>query len=396
MPIVFLPELPQDTWSLTEWLEKVAGEKPGGDGTHSLQSSDETIVITIPMNKVRSAIQQILGWAWADDAAPYLLHREAVAIQHPVCPWLWADAVTVTPHNPLAVMQPSGLVQAKTEGVGYAGYAPADTTRYTLADLTVRFRNIWWQQWPDWSPTWQAMYVGKEWIRSFGNVSKSTQLDLITAEGAGDDASMFFADGNTSQGVVSGLNGTKFQGTQFVRSQKTIFKLVWKNVPINYTCGEVQFSENEIQSFLMPYPKRLIAALGRVNSTPFPGTNSAYVAGTLLLTGIEEQMYQQPVRTDSDFGLLAADYTFTFEQFDPERDPDAVPDPGPPGTGSVEPERGHNLVPNRNTRKWYLVTSGTSGIVSGTRGSYQGNRLIPSCDFHHMFRHVDNGAYSIP
>lgn len=392
MAVTWLPELPADVWSLSDWLEKIALEKPGGSGAHSLQSSDENIVTQIYANKVRSALAGLLGWAWADDGPPYLLHRENVAVQHPTMPWLWVDGVAVTPHIPLGQTQPTGPVRPKTPGVGYTGYAPTDTTRYTLCDLHVRFRGVQWRMWPDWDPIWQLRYVGKEWMRSFGNTTKSTALDLLSAEGAGDDASLYFADDSSAYGINSGPNGTAFNGTQYVRQQKTTFKMVWKNVPLNYTCGEIKFNEDDISSFLMPYPERLIQAIGYVNSVPFPGINSPYVGGTLLLTQVEEIPYQQPVRTDSEFGLMAADYVLTFEHFDPPRDPNAVPNYGTLGSSSRVVARGHNLVASRTSRYWYLVTAGTTT----TRGTYDGRRLLPSYDFHSLFRHRSNTDYPMP
>ncbi len=391
MAITFLPELPEDTWDLSEWLELVAREQPGGGGAHSHQSYEETLAIQIRATKARSALQQLLGWAWADDGPPYRLHREAVPVQHPTTPWLWVDGVAVTPHNPLGTLQTDLSIKAKRDAIGFKGYAPAKTTNYSLCNLHVRFRNVWWRLWPDWDPAWQNLYAGKEWIRSFGNTSKTTQLDLLSAEGAGDSASLYFADGNPAFGITAGVDGTAFNGTQYVRQQKTTFRLVWKNVPLNYTCGEIDFTEANISSFLLPYPERLIAAMGHVNDTPFPGANSPYARGTLLLAGIEETLYQQPVATDSEFGLLAADYVFTFEHSDPPRDPDAVPNP--PSTSTVA--RGHNLVASRVTRYWYLVTSGTDG-AGGTRGTYSGQTVLPYADFHNMFYHRDDPDHPIP
>jgi hypothetical protein len=387
MPIIILPEAPADVWDLDDWREKVARENPGGAGAHSLQTSEEAIVIQLESNKVRSCLQQVLGWSWADNAAPWRLHREAVPVQHPRFPWLWADSVAPLNWNPLAQLQTDGSRKAKEEGVGFEGYAPPHTTRYTHTDILVRFRNIWGRQWPDTDPTWQDNYLGKEWLRSFGHVSKQAQLDLITAEGANDESSLFWAEGGGDGPTAGPSAGSAFNGTQYVRRQTTQFKLVWRNVQTEYTCGQMDFTEAEYDTFLMPLPRRLVRALGTVNDAPFPGSASRYKAGTLLFSALEENTYQQPVRTDSEFGLWASDYTFTFDYFDPPRDPAAYTNPG-----GASVKYGHHLFPWRRTRYWYLATSGSSS----TRGTYNGKTALESTTFTDMFRHVDDPAYTIP
>jgi hypothetical protein len=381
MSIVVLPEKPEDVWDLDEWKEKVAKENPGGSGAHALQTSEESLVITLEANKIRSCLQQVLGWSWSDTAAPWRMHREAVPTQHPRFPWLWADSVAPLLFNPLAQRQTSGLNQAKEEGVGWTDYAPQFTTRYTYVDLLVRFKNIWGRQWPDSDPFWQDNYLGKEWLRSVGNVGKNVQLDLITAEGAGDAAALFWAEGG-GDGPVAGSSPTSaFNGTQYVRRQSTQFKIQWKCVPIEYTCGEMIFTEDDYDTFLLPLPRRLVRQLGTVNDAPFPGTNSKYKAGTLLFSALEEVSYQLPVRTDQEFGMWAADYTFTFDYFDPPRDPAAVTNP----SGRTV-KYGHHLFPWRKTRYWYLATAGSAS----DRGTYDGVTALEATAFTDMFRHADD------
>lgn len=382
MSIVVIPESPADEWDYTEWRERMAAQKPGGPGVYSLQTSEETLSVDIPDHQRRSALRQILGWAWADDAAPWRLHRPSVGLQHPVIPWLWADSVSWQPYNPLAKLQPDLTARAKVESVGLPDYSPAYAGRYSRAEATVRFKPIFWRQYRDDDLSWSEGYVDREWMRSFGVVNKAHQLDLISAEGANDESQLYWAEGGPS-----GPGQVVFGGTQFVRVSKTVFKMVWKNVPINYTCGEMDFTTNTIASFLMPLPRRLVRALGTVNSVPFPGDLSPFKAGTLLLTGVEETPYQQPVRTDSEFGLWAADYVLTWEYFNPPRDPASVTRPA-----GRSVKYGHHLFPYRQTRYWYLATAGTAG----TRGTYDGKTVLEEIDHHDLFRHVNDPAYPIP
>lgn len=395
--VVILPEDPADEWNLSEWLELAGNQKPGGPGAYSLQTSEDTLTIEIQDNQRRSAIQQILGYAYADDAAPYRLNRPAVAIQHPYLPWLWADSVSVQPIAPMGVLQDDLTRKAKTPGVGVPTYSPAYTTRYSRSELLVRFKPIYWRPFREDDPSWDGVYTeagksSKEWMRYFGVVNKSVELDLITAEGANDDAQLYWAEGvvgGTGSGPTS--PGTPFNGTQYIRVNRTTFKMVWKNVPLNYTCGEIDFNADDIASFLMPRPTRLTRALGTVNKTAFPGANSPYKAGTLLLKAIEETPYQQPVRTDSEFGYFAADYSLTFEYMDPPRDPSSVQNLG--GGGATAVKYGHHLYPYRPTRYWYLATAGTSS----TRGTYTGKTQLEETEFHDLFRSAsDTTNFPLP
>lgn len=393
MGVVVLPEDPADEWDLEAWREVMSNQRPGGVAAFSLAMSENVYVIQVEPNKVRSCVRQLLGWAWADAVAPYQLHREAVPAQDPQFPWLYADSVAVNFKFPLGTDEADGLDgKAKVSGVGVPSrlYSPEHYGRYGDAEVTVRFRPVNYRLFHDQDLTWSEVYAGKEWMRNFGPVGKSFGVDLITAEGGSDDAALYFAEGDAGDGPTSGPSGTPFGGTQFVRVNKTSFKMIWRNVPVAYTSGEFGFTEADIGSFLMPLPERLTVGLGRVNSTPFPGVNSRNKAGTLLLSGLEEVVYQQPVRTDSDFGLWAADYALTFDHFDPKRDVSAVQNLG--GGGAVDVKYGHHLYPFRRTMKWYYASSGSST----TRGTYAGNSQLREQDFHDLFRHVNDSTYLLP
>ncbi len=398
VPITILPERPEDEWYLSQWRELIAGEKPGGADAFSLQSSEATITIWMYGNQVRSALRQILGWAWADSKAPYQLHRESIALQHPRYTTLWANACSVSDRHPLAALQSDATLKAKVAGAAWSGYGPAYYAQYGLAEVTVRFHPVWWRQYPDSDPTWQNLYLGKEWLRNFGPVGKQLTLDVISAEGANDQSSLYFAEGNPDGGPTHGVGpglGVPFGGTQYVRVPRTTFRLQWRTVPIAYTCGPVSLAQADIASYLLPYPERLVRALGTVNQTNFPGSNSPHAPGTLMLVGVEEVPFQLPVRTDSEFGLLAADYTLIFEQFDPPRDPDCLQyKTGGVVTGVLPHKRGHLLFPYRPAgRYWYYASSGGEG----TRGTVDGgNPAIESTEFHDIFRHRNDPDYPIP
>lgn len=401
MAIVILPELPANQWNLTAWLEKMASADPGGASSFTTQDSEAVMVIRVLAEQVRSCIVQILGYAWADDATPWRLHRDATPIQHPFYSFLWADSVTVQKVGPEGIQNIDGggniVLQAKLPTDNNRVYSPANYGRYGFADVTVRFKPLKTMIYAsDFDSAW-APFLGQEQLRYFGRLGTDVGLDLLTVEGAVDDSGIAFAEGAYSggtgppTGMNSATNLSGFGGAVFTRREKTTFHCIWKQVPINYTCGEIKFTAADIASFVMPAPLRFVKALGTINKTNFPGANSPYKPGTLMLTAVKETVYQQPVRTNSPYGYPAADYEMTFEYFDPTRDCTAVVNPG---TAPIDTAvaYGFDLFPYRPTRKWYLATTGDATV----RGTQSGLRFYPKTEFGDIFQHISNTTYPLP
>lgn len=383
MGVVILPEDPADEWDLSAWMELMGNTRPGGSGAFSPQMSEDVLAITVPFNQVRSCIRQLLGYAWADDASPWQLHREAVPVQHPQLPWLWADSVAVTPKNPLpAEATNADKTHVKVDAVNFATYGPDYFGRYSYAEVAVRFRPVYYRVWRDSDPIWQDTYAGKEYMRNFGCVGKQMGLDLIVADGGTDSGSLVFAEGKTGgvgTGPATGPGGRAIPGAVYFRQNRNKFKMIWKQVPVNFVCGEMLFDTAHVSTFLMPLAPKFAAAIGKVNSLPFPGSSSPHLAGTLLLTEVEEIPYQQPVRTDSEFGLWACDVVFTMEHYNPDRDSGAHTNPDP-----ITPVKyGHHLQPYRPTGYSYYATYGDGT----TRGTYNGKSPLGEYDFHSLFTH---------
>jgi len=81
-PAIYLED-PADVFDYaTDAKEAIDNTQPGGGGHSSRGSQEETLVYFIPFNKVASAKKYFLGFSYADDGAPYALHR-ALPARHP-------------------------------------------------------------------------------------------------------------------------------------------------------------------------------------------------------------------------------------------------------------------------------------------------------------------------
>lgn len=391
-----------DEFDYDDWAEVLAAGKPGGDAGFALEASQDSIVITLPANKVRAAIPHILGYSVADTAAPWLLRRPAVPAAHPRFPHLWADGVSVRLTNPVSnksvaydlterypgTTRTDALYKAKEDAVVTGtGYGPDYRARYARAELTVRFSEVSYPILRNGDQSWDEGYgPDSEWKRFFGFHEFDPTLDLITAEGGTDEASFYFAetDDPAADGPTAGSAGSAFNGSVYVRKQQSNFTFLWKNVAEDYT---------SVGGPLCPQPKRLLAALGCVNDDWFPQAEAdgGFAPGTLLFAGVKGKRYQQYLNTNEDFGIWAWDWYLTFAHFDPER-PTAVKDSAGAAIAEATRKRGHLLFPWRQSRKWYYASAGTNV----TRGTYSGRPALREVDFFNLFRHVKNTTYTTP
>lgn len=415
MPGNIVPELPEDTFRMyaegdepSDWVEVLATAKPGGAGGFSLESSQDSLVITIPANKVRSALLNILGYSYSDDVA-YELVRPAVPVQHPRYPWLFADGVSVQLQNPLgntaftydsrrderytgSAARTQAYLQAKEDSQfgDNSGYMPAYMGRYGRAELTIRFSQVDWPIFRDGDEVWDSNYGPEfEYKRFFGMADFDPKLDLITAEGGTDASSFYFAetdDPAVDEGPDAGPSGSAFNGSVHVRKCQSDITMIWKTVAEDYTC---------LGGPTMPQPARLLAHLGTTNTDWFPGTEAegGFPPHTLLFAGLKGKRYQLPASVDdaTAVGAYCWDWYMTFTHFDPKR-PDAVMDYGNVSIPDATRARGWRLLPWRNSRRWYAATAG-DGV---TRGTYSGNFPLPASTFANMFRHVSDGSVDYP
>lgn len=417
MPVI-IPEAPEDTFGPDDWVEVLASAKPGGAAGFSLQSSQDSLVLTVPGNKVRSAILEILGYSEADVAAPWRLRRPAVPMQHPRFPWLFADGISVQFTGPLGnttfpydtrrderytggAARTQSYFQAKEDSVnmGIDGYSPTYMGRYARAEITVRFGQVDWLMLKDGDPIWENPANGYgpdiEYNRFFGLSSFDPKLDLITAEGGTDASSFYFSetDDPTASDSPNLTTGPAFNGSVHVRRAQSDIEMCWHSVAEDYTC---------VGGPIMPQPKRLLAHLGTTNDDWFPYSETsaltpeeqgAYPPHTLLFNGLKGRRYQLPARTESIFNLGAYnwDWYLQFVHFDPNR-PTAVKNKDGVPIAEESRARGWRLQPHRHSRRWFGATAGDAT----TRGTPAGNYPLMSTSFQDMFKHVSDTGVPYP
>ena len=380
---MIIPELPENELIFdNDWLELVDLTKPGGSTILSHDKSEDTIEVLISANKVRSLNRQVLGYATADTGSPYRLRRPETPICHPTLPWLWANAFAYELVQPKAnTLKPHpdfpGFFVPQDDAIQYVGYGPRTTAKYRYAKCTIRYGEVDYPIYPETDLNWNnpAQYPAgqPEYMRFLGlsgDNALTPKAEIVSAEGAADSQN-YFAETDNPPGLGPNLSSAaaQFKGSVYVYKTTCAFTLVWKCVPESYCCvGPSQ----------MPYPRRLLNGLGKVNNSAMFGSTE-YPRDTLLFEGLRGKRYQLPVRTDTTTGLHAWDWYLTWNHFRPER-PTTVVDKA----GAVVTDRadGHQLRPWLLSRFWYYATRGSTS----TRGTYAGQAAVTRIEFADLFK----------
>jgi hypothetical protein len=373
VPVQIIPEDPADEFDPDEWHEafEAGGQKAGGAAVMSHARQENGYQILVPANKVRAATRRLLGYSVADTAAPYRLSRPETPFADPVFPWLWADGVTWAFLGPKGdplrehPEYPSGTAYLPQQDRKNTGF-PEATTRYQWAVGTVRFAQVGGSlgDGDDANDPEERRYL---WL---DKLQPSNQI--VVAEGAGTDQFRWAegpGDGLARPVPGSGAGADPALTSAATYTYKTTcgYTVVWKCVEQTYCC---------VGPDAMPFPRRLLAGLGKVNETPFLTDGTAdgdkwHPSGTLLLDAIEGYRYQLPLNTTGATGLWAWDWRLTITWFDPTR-------------GKTDPagKRGHFLLPFRFDGRWYLATRGPAA------GSPAGIKTVEEFDFAELFKHV--------
>lgn len=375
-PIV-IPEDPEDEFEDADWEEVIDSAKPGGPDGHTQDNSEATLVITVPMKKVRSATRRIMGYSIADNSTPWRLRRPEIPLRHPRWPWLWTSGVSVEPWNPAG----------NTANSGNKPYVPSvepigrieKTANFTRANLTVRFSRAPGNLWSDDDDNFDPE---KEYTRFVRLEEVDPQLDLIVAETGAENTSFHWAETNADTGgPPTGPDPTaRFSGGVVERRSQCRYKLAWRGVSVGYV------SDTDLP-FLRP--KRIMDALGTLNSTAMLGDAGTYKPGTLLLDSVALRLYEAPVRTDEFTGLWQLDIILGWLYHDPPRGT-VNPSTGIDPVAEVDRRYGHLLLPWRGGAPgeggsiWYYATRGPN------KGTYSGYGSLPLTDHHDVFKHVED------
>ena len=362
MPQFILPESPADEFREDDWSEDVDNVRPGGPIVFTNEGAEGVLVGQIPANKKRSAHRKILGYSIAD-AASLTLRRPEVPWVHPEFSTLYAESIGFQDHTPARNPTSAENYPRKSSidpgPFSYTGY-------YKGCEATVRFKELACALYRD---TDTPLWNGKEWsrfvtLREMRSKLETKQLDrsatpfYYAETGPGGPPSI----GAPATGSPPGTNALSFSGSTVLYEYKTEYVLEWLRV-------EESFVMTGTAPMLVA--KKLDLAQGTVNSTPFPGPNG-HPAGTLLFGSWTSKRKEVPIRTNTYSGLFCHDITISLSKFDPVRGAATTP---------TSP-RGWNLMPYKESLKYYLATRGAgAGLMTGTP-------LLRSTDFHDVFTHV--------
>lgn len=348
MPSYFVNEPSATTFLPAQFKESFDGlNQPGGGASFSRDDGEASLVGTIPYENIRSARNQILGYAYCDDSSPWALHR-VPPWRHPIFPEMRATDVHFQGHNPMGVSGNPSNAPYRDAAV------PGDNLnrflRYTEALTTIRFKPH-----PYLFKTDTELAGAAEYNRNcaiFDTLDPVLELILATTQ-----PYLWFLEGTASDGTTQLTDGpTSFPGPMPEYVTKCLFVMAWFDVPWEFVAN--------------PYvPSKILQCVGHLNETDDwlnGGVSGAgFPKGTLLLEAPRIKRKLQPIWTVNDRSPVMCDIFLPFKWVDPFPGYSA-PDTSPPTPAPIF--RGWNLLPyghngdNNTGPKWYSVGRGeTSG-----------------------------------
>ncbi len=334
---------PEDTttkFEVSQWLEMIGDQQPGGGESFSLENGEATIVVELSWEKARSFVATVLGVSFADkpvgSSGPRQLHRR-LPLYHPRFCWLRASTVSLSSSAPVGVAG----VGTKVVGAFNTGLRVA---KYQKCFATVRFTDNPWTFLEDadaQTPTAEA--------NRYTYFDPVPSVEIISAEGLNNVSFAY------SPGVPTGPPNTAIPAPFGTLMSKITYTLNWMQVPQEYISGP---------NTLRFLPSNILSCVGRVNSAAFMG----FDAGTLLLQAPVFQRFRFPMMTtDAVYGYFGWNVRLPMQYFQP--------DPGPQ-VGAPAGFAGHQLVPWRENLKWYPCLR------------VRGQKLYPEADFATIFTHI--------
>lgn len=354
---------PFDFSDAEDWKEAgpTGDNSPGGPDVFSKEKADAILVGQIPSSRRQQFRRDTMGYAYTDST--HKLYR-VNPVRHPEIDD--CHAVGISLHRK-GIRGNDALISGGRTWPKLENPRPQGSIRYTtnyqLADATIRFGQIPYDViddadmfYLDGTTPLEEYWRNVDWAHDV-----KPEVSTLNSE---TDRQLIFAEGATPP------LGTAFPGRAIEYVCKTSLAWRWYDVPEEYLFQGVDGEPVKIQE-----------ALGRVNSVDFAG----YVAGTLLLLGVQLVKFQypwrffDPVYTTRSVPAFGYHVTFFVSQFDPTP---AVATTTVPGTPLA---RGHNLQPYRTVvagtkTRWYLATLG---------GGASDPRLIPGTDFKKLFENAN-------
>ena len=291
--------------SEADFKEFVHGTTSIRTDAFSVNAADLTMNLQIPGDKLKPALQWILGVSYMDQSS---VLRRSLPMFHPVHPWAWAKSVKVNGQ------QYNGDDNAAV--VWEYQSTPAAWKKY---DVQVTF------EMPDYHLRGEESR-GIDWTLEYQRfVSKqlTPRVELVSIN----DGRMKYSANATDL-----WNDKPHVGeVPVARRDFAGVKLVWHQVPLEY----VQADDDSL-------PTKLLQVQGKVNSATFLGQ----VAETLLCSEVRLNKYVSPLLTDT-IGELYFMYDIEIDLiWTSQLDADI----GKAG----ETRRGHNMLLGPKTQYWYV------------------------------------------
>jgi hypothetical protein len=340
-----LPEDADGTFDPESDVKEIIGDdQPGGGDTFSLQNGESTLVYLIDWLKARSFLRSCLGFSYADEGAPYQLHRENPWV-HPRFTWLRAGTVSFSATAP-AVNASSTPADRPNFPAVFADKVPSKTAYYQKCYATVRFVG------------WDFPFLEDSEISSFSDelrrnvsIDLTPSVEMLSAEGPLGQMKWTETGAGGAQPAIGSPINTPF-GTLVA---KATYSMTWHHVPEEYLSNDPLFF----------YPRNILEHVGKVNSAEF-GT---FDVATALLMPPKFQRFRFPVSTfDGKYPFWGWNVTIPLVYFQPR-----------PRGASAPSDDGYRLLPWAANLKWYAAKR-----ADNTTYLYQ------ESDLNGIFKHVDD------
>lgn len=347
-----------------DWLE-VAEDQERGSAHFADTAQEDTLFGYIPWNKRRSAMRYFKGFAFADTADPWRLHREQPH-RHPDYPWLRAFDVSF-----------GGLVlDANPLNENHSPYdrSPFDPdpetasrrTRYAKCLCAVKYRafgDVWFRE-DDQIPT-----SAEEWIRNTLFLPPEPSVEALTVTGG--ISQLIFSETGTGGPSIGDpeadppVPATRFTAPMAELQHKNIYRIHWMHVPWEYLT----------ESNGIFFPDKIEACIGRLNSDLFLGPEGeGFDPETLMMMPPQYELFPWWVASDDpEEPLIGVNVTLNFTYFNPK----LGADPSFRSGWNNMPWGGNGI--NNGDGKYYRATRD---------GTNEGRGMLEAVPFSPMFTHI--------
>lgn len=339
-----------------DWSEPAAqGEATEPGGSWARDDASVTLIGDVPAAKKYDARRKMLGYAYADAATPWAMHR-VNPLPHNEERMLRCVIADIAGYNPYGAVQPDATTKAGYPAP-YLTPSPLPGTillprisTYTRAKCTLKFKPHAYPFIED------ADMVSGGLSEVYRNTAFFDSCDPLLELLLTDTQAPFLEWAETAAGGPT--VGAKITAQMPEYVQKASFVAVWYGVPQDYII------DSTVTSYI---PSKIMAGMGKVNDATWYG----FPAGTLRL---EAPRFRKSVQAVIRLDPTAATYRIPFS-FDVSL-PFTYLNPDTSLTSPLY--HGWNVFPYGPDGKWYSIRR-----TGSAHGPY-----FPSYDFNKLFDHV--------